>query len=937
MHSTQKGWHWTNPYRFEKTFKFDTDKQATEAYGKIKPYGVIGGITNKHTFGFDMYPDNEIAKELDKVAEEILKTKPIPQKPTQNTPFTDEQEARLQELAQINVLEMTPENMKELNELSLLKSAIFDTEPEKETESNVLTPEIEKKMRDDAQKSEDDLLIQKRKFPIVIEWSEGMHDKNIGVNTLEQLNKKLTQAGFTSNPYDTYIKNKIWLKNNESYFRIDNSKQGKDFNFEKQHIKDYLLENYPNINLSAFETKDPITSSSKPDLGDIDLTLTAGNGHVYLQINENYTATIRKLSDLVDYLETTGDQDENFGEITEISNVSDAFIDNLLEIIERYKNEAEAKEKEVVAMPSPKPTPTPQPSATPMPAKARSPFADDVNNVLKKAMFHYHVGDTISSAIGEGYFFKGSMLKKDNGDTLRIRLDPKRQLNSPNSKFIIIEISLNFKDLIDVKTSYDTFTDSKRQQVVLLDLPDLAIDQMGELDSIFQGYKKQLKENWDNKDKAPTPTPPPTKTTDNADSEKQKAIAIATAKAKAQRIRILKLKSESMAKGGNILLAPNNKKSNLTPEQYKLVRTPEFKAWFGDWENEPKNASKVVDKNGEPLVVYHGTNYDFNEFRKEATAHYFAVDEKYANFVIDKYRGRRDYSKVIPVFLNIRNIFKPRFKIEKNNVALFLNENKGIKNLKDGFVGEEDITEDELAEIKAKNIDIKVYVAFYQNQIKLADGTNTDFDSNNPDIRFAKGGNIKTEKLYSKIDKGEKFTENGIEYTLIEKRDRQKRASGGWHPEKWIYSYSAEIFESEKKPIKYIAKKIAKELNAKIFHESPSGSVYMRLENGKEVRISDHYVMDRDVMNPSVREDYNFVQKYFTDSDINLIVKEIKEGESYEKGGNIGNKNLKEEKEKALKWAKENLAGKSVFCDAIQENVIFTMSGIRHVLERNLS
>jgi hypothetical protein len=37
------------------------------------------------------------------------------------------------------------------------------------------------------------------------------------------------------------------------------------------------------------------------------------------------------------------------------------------------------------------------------------------------------------------------------------------------------------------------------------------------------------------------------------------------------------------------LLAPNGKPSNLTPEQYKLVRTPEFKAWFGDWENQYKS------------------------------------------------------------------------------------------------------------------------------------------------------------------------------------------------------------------------------------------------------------------------------------------------------------------------------------------------------------
>jgi hypothetical protein len=58
------------------------------------------------------------------------------------------------------------------------------------------------------------------------------------------------------------------------------------------------------------------------------------------------------------------------------------------------------------------------------------------------------------------------------------------------------------------------------------------------------------------------------------------------------------------ADGG--LLAPNGRKSNLTPEQYELVRTPEFKAWFGDWEKYPQNASKVVDENGEPLVLYRG-------------------------------------------------------------------------------------------------------------------------------------------------------------------------------------------------------------------------------------------------------------------------------------------------------------------------------------------
>ena len=60
--------------------------------------------------------------------------------------------------------------------------------------------------------------------------------------------------------------------------------------------------------------------------------------------------------------------------------------------------------------------------------------------------------------------------------------------------------------------------------------------------------------------------------------------------------------------------APNGEPTNLTEDQWVAVRTPAFKAWFGDWENAPKNASKVVDENGEPLVVYHQTRNMFDSF-----------------------------------------------------------------------------------------------------------------------------------------------------------------------------------------------------------------------------------------------------------------------------------------------------------------------------------
>ena len=55
------------------------------------------------------------------------------------------------------------------------------------------------------------------------------------------------------------------------------------------------------------------------------------------------------------------------------------------------------------------------------------------------------------------------------------------------------------------------------------------------------------------------------------------------------------------------------------------VRTESFKNWFGDWENNPSQASKIVDKNGEPLVMWHWTISNFNEFKHWASKNYDGV------------------------------------------------------------------------------------------------------------------------------------------------------------------------------------------------------------------------------------------------------------------------------------------------------------------------
>jgi hypothetical protein len=110
--------------------------------------------------------------------------------------------------------------------------------------------------------------------------------------------------------------------------------------------------------------------------------------------------------------------------------------------------------------------------------------------------------------------------------------------------------------------------------------------------------------------------------------------------------------------------APNGKPTKLNERQWLQVRTPAFKNWFGDWENDSMAASQVVDANGEPLVVYHGTNKtdNFTEFniRSNGTA-YFTTKKEYANdmskrkMVIDPITANDYVGQVIPVYLKLNN------------------------------------------------------------------------------------------------------------------------------------------------------------------------------------------------------------------------------------------------------------------------------------------
>ena len=329
---------------------------------------------------------------------------------------------------------------------------------------------------------------------------------------------------------------------------------------------------------------------------------------------------------------------------------------------------------------------------------------------------------------------------------------------------------------------------------------------------------------------------------------------------------------------------------SLTPEQYELVRTPAFKNWFGDWENNPKEASKVVGENGEPLKQSHFTNSKFTVFKNKETGFHFGDKSIKGDLSIAK---GEDFFEELVVFLNIRNplrvkdshrfdpsvlieqlsddnvitgeqynklsedlydaeenlteddyyddwalinkqsdilikvlkglgydglVYQNKFDSQDSKLAYLIDEDSSqiyVRNSEGIFVGDvvlesksnkraivnfvshndnlyvievdngEELTE--LNKIRIKEIidsggyvkvlnspktytDIDLFlgeksfldswIAFDSEQIKLADGSNTTFDENNPDIRFNNGGSAENEVYIEFLNKSKNFTKD---------------------------------------------------------------------------------------------------------------------------------------------------------------------------------
>lgn len=59
--------------------------------------------------------------------------------------------------------------------------------------------------------------------------------------------------------------------------------------------------------------------------------------------------------------------------------------------------------------------------------------------------------------------------------------------------------------------------------------------------------------------------------------------------------------------------------SPVKPKLNDVTESAQFKRWFGNWMENPQKASKIVNDDGTPKVMYHQTDGDFTAFRTKST------------------------------------------------------------------------------------------------------------------------------------------------------------------------------------------------------------------------------------------------------------------------------------------------------------------------------
>ncbi len=143
----------------------------------------------------------------------------------------------------------------------------------------------------------------------------------------------------------------------------------------------------------------------------------------------------------------------------------------------------------------------------------------------------------------------------------------------------------------------------------------------------------------------------------------------------------------------------------------------------------PEAASQVVDKNGEPLVVYHGTGKRFNKinFKKGAQGLFWFTANR-ADIEAGNV-GAQGSGVIMPLFANIRN---PANRNQYDNLTLGEFRGRGL----DGAL-----------------LSDTGFVLESPTQIKSAIGNTGAFSPNNPDIRFAAASRPYTPEQQAAMDK----------------------------------------------------------------------------------------------------------------------------------------------------------------------------------------
>lgn len=144
-------------------------------------------------------------------------------------------------------------------------------------------------------------------------------------------------------------------------------------------------------------------------------------------------------------------------------------------------------------------------------------------------------------------------------------------------------------------------------------------------------------------------SPTPTSETTSGFQDKGNTLSANDQISKQEVSEMEQIKQRSI-EDGTFMKAPNGEPTNLTERQWLQVRTSNFKEWFGDWENDSENASKVIDENGEPKAVYHGTREKgftkFTDTNETDIGFFFSSSADIAS----SYQGDMD---VMELFLNI--------------------------------------------------------------------------------------------------------------------------------------------------------------------------------------------------------------------------------------------------------------------------------------------